>query len=72
MTNPPATSPFLITLEEAARRLGISRRTLQRVIDERQIPFYNLAATGKKRLTRLNWDEVLEWVQKERRVEPTS
>jgi excisionase family DNA binding protein len=53
----------LLTIPDAARRLGIGRRQLDRAISTGRIAVYDLGAWP-----RLRWREVLAWIEGMRRA----
>ena len=54
-------TPELLTINAAARRLGIGKHTLREAHERGELPAY---ATGKRASWRyVNWQEALEWVK---------
>lgn len=54
------TEPYL-DKAEVARRLGISRTTLERYIDERDFPVMHVGP----RLVRFDWEAVQNWLREQ-------
>lgn len=51
----------LLTLKEAAAMLGVSKRTVRRLIDLRQLPFYKVAS-----LVKVSEKDILEYLESNR------
>lgn len=50
----------LMTVSEAARRLRVSRRTVERMVARGVLPFYDLPVRGGLRFSRREIEEFLE------------
>ena len=50
----------LVTVSGAARLLGVSRRTIERLVSRGQLPFYNLPIRGGLRFERR---QLLDWLE---------
>ena len=54
----------LLSVPEAARRVGVGLRQLKRGIDSGQLPVYDVGGWP-----RVRWREVLTWIETRRRAE---
>jgi len=52
----PAVLPQLLTMDQLAERLGVTRRHVRRLVDERRVPFLRVG-----RFIRFNPIEIAEW-----------
>ena len=62
----PSKDESLVTVQQAARRLGVGVRQLRRARDRGELPVYRVGAWE-----RVKWSEVTNWVRS-KRVEPSS
>lgn len=58
----PRASNYLVKLEEAARQLAISRRTLQSLIAQREIPVVRVS----RRRVAIHPDDLAAYVERQR------
>ncbi len=64
-----ANGPDVLTYDEAARLLRVSKRTLQRLVRERRVPHVELPARGAWRGVRFLRADLVAWLHK-RTVKP--
>jgi len=57
----PAVLPQLLTMDQLAERLGVTRRHVRRLVDERRVPFLRVG-----RFIRFNPIEIAEWLDSNR------
>lgn len=53
-----------MTIEQTARFLGVSKRTVERYIEERSIPYTELPVRGARTPKRFLKSELLKWLQR--------
>jgi excisionase family DNA binding protein len=53
--------PELMTMDQLAERLGVTRRHVRRLVDERRVPFLRVG-----RFIKFNPAEVAEWLNSNR------
>ena len=57
----PAVLPQLLTMDQLAERLGVTRRHVRRLVDERRVPFLRVG-----RFIRFDPVEIAEWLDSTR------
>jgi predicted DNA-binding transcriptional regulator AlpA len=65
----PLLAPEVMTMEEAARFLGISSRTLERYVKEAAVPYAPLPKRGARVSVRFLRSQLVRWLQ-QRTVRP--
>lgn len=58
-TEPP---PRLLNSQEVADLLGVSKRTLEKWVQEKRIPFVKLGTAGRGSLLRFRLDSLNAWI----------
>jgi excisionase family DNA binding protein len=53
----PAPLPQLLTMDQLAERLGVTRRHVRRLVDERRVPFLKVG-----RFIRFNPEQIAAWL----------
>ena len=53
----PAVLPQLLTMDQLAERLGVTRRHVRRLVDERRVPFLRVG-----RFIRFDQAEIADWL----------
>ncbi len=59
MTN-RISSPRLLSIDQAAEYMGLSKRTLYRMVSQRRLPFLKIG-----RLVKLDLDQLDKWIGKQ-------
>jgi len=57
----PAVLPQLLTMDQLAERLGVTRRHVRRLVDERRVPFLRVG-----RFIRLDPSKIADWLNSNR------
>jgi len=57
----PAVLPQLLTMDQLAQRLGVTRRHVRRLVDERRVPFLRVG-----RFIRFDPAQIADWLNSNR------
>jgi len=57
----PAVLPQLLTMDQLAERLGVTRRHVRRLVDERRVPFLRVG-----RFIRFDPAQIADWLNSNR------